>query len=151
MTDAAERELARAELERTVQPSLSPVLDAQEVEDVLDAARVAAVWEAGKAYSYGERVVPASPKGRFYVCVEPGTSGASEPSFPTYDSGQVTDGGVTWEEAGRFSKLYDARKAIYGALVVKRSKANEFTGADEARITANLDEMLRRYRPVGIA
>jgi hypothetical protein len=151
LLDADERSAARREVERLAQTSLEPALDATEVEQALDAARVAQVWEAGKAYSYGDKVVPGSPRGRYYKCVEPGTSGSSEPAFPAYDGGRVSDGSCVWEEAGYFSRLYDVRRGVYEALSVKLSKASEFTGTDESRIVEHLERQRRRYAPVGIA
>lgn len=158
MTDSEERSATRREVERLAQTSLEPSLDASEVEQALDAARVAKVWEAGKAYSYGDKVVPASPRGRYYRCVESGTSGSVEPSFPGYDGGRVTDGGCTWEEAGYLSKLYDVRRAVYEALETKLAKAanenqflNDSRGQASSYLFLNLQRLRDRYRPVGVA
>lgn len=158
MTDAEERALVGREIERVAAPSVEPVLEAQEVEDAIDSARIAGVWEAGKAYGYGDKVVPASHRGRLYECIEPGTSGGTEPTFPLYDSGQVSDGTVTWREAGRFTRLYDARRAVCAVLDAKLAKAandNQFLsdsrGQASSYLFLNLQRLRDRYRPVGVA
>lgn len=48
--------------------------------------------------SVGDTVIPASPNGRIYRCITAGTTGASEPSWPTTDDGQVADGTAVWTE-----------------------------------------------------
>jgi hypothetical protein len=60
-------------------------------------------WQASTAYSAGQYVIPTTFNGagprRLYRCTTAGTSGSSEPSWPTSDGGTVTDGSVTWTEA----------------------------------------------------
>ena len=53
-------------------------------------------WQAGHSYSVGDRVLPASPDGFFYVATTSGTSGGSAPTFPQSDGATIADGGVTW-------------------------------------------------------
>lgn len=61
-------------------------------------------WAASTAYTaikegdrkVGDRVKPTSPNGRWYACTTAGTSGASEPSWPTTIGATVSDGTVTW-------------------------------------------------------
>ncbi len=55
-------------------------------------------WQAGRAYSLGDKVVPASPNGSHYQCATAGTSGAAAPSWPA--SGTVSDGTVVWTRQG---------------------------------------------------
>ncbi len=58
-------------------------------------------WKASIAYSTGAVVVPATNNGHYYRCTAAGTSGASEPTWPTTTGAAVTDGGVTWQENGK--------------------------------------------------
>lgn len=62
-------------------------------------------WQATTAYTYreprdaasGSVVRPTSQNGYHYKCTVAGTSGASEPTWPTTPGGTVVDGTVTWE------------------------------------------------------
>jgi len=55
-----------------------------------------ATWQASTAYSLGAVVRPTTPNGFWYQCETAGTSGSSEPTWPTTDQSTVTDGTVTW-------------------------------------------------------
>jgi hypothetical protein len=55
------------------------------------------LWQASTAYSVGDVVQPTTPNGRRYRCSTPGTSNASEPTFPTVGIGStVVDGTCVW-------------------------------------------------------
>ena len=55
-------------------------------------------WQASTAYAVGDVVVPTSGKenGFRYECTTAGTSGSSEPTWPTSEGATKTDGTVTW-------------------------------------------------------
>jgi hypothetical protein len=54
-------------------------------------------WSAATGYYYGQIVTPlASPNGLLFRVVAAGTSGGSEPTWPTTVGKVVTDGSVTW-------------------------------------------------------
>lgn len=55
-------------------------------------------WEASTAYDLGDIVVPTAgvENGFRYECTVAGTSGASEPVWPTTEGATVVDGGATW-------------------------------------------------------
>lgn len=69
-------------------------------------------WEASTAYAENQSVIGTATDGvqRYYYCSVPGTSGGSEPTWPT--TGSVVDGGVTWVAAGLLTQ-YNAFS--YGA------------------------------------
>jgi type II secretory pathway pseudopilin PulG len=60
------------------------------------------VWEnpPGKYYSVGDYVIPTPSTGirLAYRCIQAGTPGSAEPSWPTGSFQTVTDGTVVWEE-----------------------------------------------------
>lgn len=60
------------------------------------------------AYSLGQLRRPGTSNGYVYQCVAAGTSGASEPTWPTTVGLTVTDGTATWLCAGRGYTMFDA-------------------------------------------
>ncbi|MCC6506817.1 MAG: hypothetical protein IT475_15415, partial [Aquimonas sp.] len=57
-------------------------------------------WEATTAYGVGV-VVPVTRNGHAYAAETAGTSGASQPTWPT-TGGTVTDGSVVWRDLGAY-------------------------------------------------
>jgi len=53
-------------------------------------------WAASTAYNVGDIVQPTVANGYKYKCVAAGTSGVSEPTWPTTLGSQLIDNGVTW-------------------------------------------------------
>ena len=53
-------------------------------------------WAASTAYSLGAKVKPTTANGNVYECTTAGTSGTTEPTWPTVDGATVTDGTVVW-------------------------------------------------------
>lgn len=58
-----------------------------------------AAWSASTAYAIGDVVQPTSANGHYYRCTAAGTSGSTEPTWPTNGS-TVPDGGATWQDVG---------------------------------------------------
>jgi hypothetical protein len=63
------------------------------------------VWAASTEFNAGDIVVPTSAsaaagKDRMFIATTTGTTGGTEPAWPSTDAGTVVDGGVTWLEAG---------------------------------------------------
>lgn len=57
-------------------------------------------WAPNTAYQVGETVTPqgAAGNGHVYRCTVAGTSGTTQPAFPTGDGATVVDNTVTWKE-----------------------------------------------------
>lgn len=55
------------------------------------------------AYAIGDRTFPAVPTGHWYECESAGTTGTTEPVWPT-DGGTVTDGTVVWRDKGQMEE-----------------------------------------------
>lgn len=95
---------ARATLESMVANTTDPVLSTADVDRLMSRARRADVagvapdayvgWKASTVYAQGATVVPDPRNGYFYKVTTAGTSGATQPTWPTGTGGTVTDGGT---------------------------------------------------------
>lgn len=101
---------------------LGPLYGLHEAWSVMSIAEnlslAATSWAALTAKVLGNVVQPTSPNGHTYLCVTAGTTGASQPTFPT-DGSAVIDGTVVWLDQG----LTDAKVYLTGQL------ANTYSGA----------------------
>ena len=71
---------------------------------LLKIAQNHSIWQSNYSYSQGDIVKPTSGSDSFfYVCTIAGTSGSGEPTWPTNDGDNVTDGSVTWVAYAGFS------------------------------------------------
>ena len=53
-------------------------------------------WTASTGYGLNDYVSPSTPNSHSYTCSVAGTSGGTEPTWPTTDELTVVDGGCTW-------------------------------------------------------
>lgn len=74
---------ALTELEELVAADKYPCLSAPALQRLLDAARRYTVWEASTEVEVGDTIVPTVWNGRMYRCIRPGTTGATEPQWPS--------------------------------------------------------------------
>ena len=102
----------------------------------------AGIWTGSTSYATGAYAVPstfssiAGQQGKIFKATTGGTSGGSEPAWPTGEGATVTDNTVTWTEA---STLFQAGTftgaepsgSNYGRVGVAASSAN-FSGATNA-------------------
>ena len=65
-------------------------------DDVLALGRYDQTWASSTAYAIGSRRRPTSLNGYHYRVIVGGTSGASQPTWPTTEGATVADGTVTW-------------------------------------------------------
>lgn len=79
------------------------------------AAATALEWQANHTYALNDQVTPDVPDGTFYVCIQAGTSGGSQPTFPG-PNGQVTDNQVIWAYAGNYLELPVYPPWTFGAV-----------------------------------
>jgi hypothetical protein len=54
------------------------------------------IWTANHFFGDGETIIPTTPNGRFYLALNAGTSGSSQPTWPTTIGGTVVDNNITW-------------------------------------------------------
>jgi hypothetical protein len=160
-----DQDKATQRLESLIDAAVDPVLSSDEVLDLLTDNQVAAVWSASTAFEFGAVVIPTANKrnGRKYRIVELDgdgrTSGATEPNWPTGRDSRVTDGNITWEEAGNEPKsLWNLDKAAYQGWLLKAGKvAPEFDygDADHKMNAGQMHEhclkQAARFKPVEVA
>lgn len=72
-------------------------------------------WSAVTPYLLGARVTAVVPDGLDWYATVPGTSGASQPTWPTSEPWTVVDGTVTWRLATSFRQLI--REGWYTLMV----------------------------------
>ena len=106
-------------------------------------------WEAEKAYTAGDVVVPlASYNGFAYVATNSDTSHTAEPTWPTYVGGTVTE---TGDQAWRCIELYptDVTSPLPNSasvcVTVGNSKGRGFNEAD-VTLSASAQKMTVLYR-----
>lgn len=84
-------------------------------------------WAPATAYGLNDRRAPITRNGHIYLATTAGTSGASEPAWPTTINGTVVDGTVHWTEAGgSWAPTYDLNA---GAAEGWRWKAAKVAGS----------------------
>lgn len=121
------------ELRSLVAADIDPVLSDDEIRILLDNNAIVskyATWAPNKAYSVGQQVVAYPRNGFVYRVTVAGTSGATQPAFPTLLTETVTDGGVTWEIPSSTTPgilvgvetPYNLRKAAAAGWLLKASK-----------------------------
>lgn len=93
-----------------------PVVPQDVYLSILSTTARASIHTVSTAYAYGAKIVPATANGRLYRCVIGGTGGATAPAWPApYQARlgmRLTDGDVTWEDAGpAHDDLYDINAA----------------------------------------
>lgn len=75
-------------------------------------------WQAGHTYALGDSIRPSGAStGLRYVCVDPGVSGGSQPTWPLDRLSRVDDGGVTWEARGFRYQLKGLIRGRFGTAI----------------------------------
>ena len=93
-------------------------------------------WAPATVYALNDRRAPITRNGHIYLATTPGTSGASEPAFPTALNATVTDGSVVWTEAGgSWAPTYDLNAAAAEGWRWKAARvAGDFTFTTDAQV-----------------
>lgn len=122
---------------------------------ILDTVLLARYWETSTAKEVGDVVLPTTATGHRYRCTKSGTTGTTQPSWPTDQASTVTDGTAVWTEDGPdYDNPYDIRAAIHAAWMLKASRASVLYSDDAGerdQVYEHCMKMAKQYAPVGIA
>lgn len=141
MSDAEDKELALEELVRLVRPSSAPTLTSNELEDVLDQNQRARRWSTSLTLAISEVVMPTVRNGHIYRVVQSGTTGSTEPTWPTGEDDTVVDGTATLIEAGvDFANVYNIRGAAEECWALKERRAITFSLAGDTGFTQVVEQ-----------
>lgn len=123
---------ARARLEMMVQYNVAPTLSSAEIDVLMLMARRTDadgyapydIWATSTIYTVYQYRVPVVSNGRIYQVTTAGTSGASEPTWPTTSGATVTDGTVVWTDRGLYlwTPTYDLKAAAAAGWEWKAGK-----------------------------
>jgi hypothetical protein len=128
-----------------VAPTLFPELTTGEGGDLrthLKANALCAVWEAGKKYFIGDRVVPTEDNqtGHKFKCVKVGLSGSEEPTWSP--CGSLSDNEAHWAVDGIAPEfLWSINGAAYDAWMQKAGIAVASIGTTRGANTYNYQDI----------
>lgn len=156
---------ALAQLTRDTAARTPPVLTEEDLQSLLDQARrvdrygylpdTLPGWAASTAYAGAALAVPPVRNGHYYQATGAGTSGATEPAWPTTTGATVLDGTVTWQEVGRayWTATWDLNWATAEGWLLKQGRVSDAynisdTGQSLSRsdLFTHMAAMERRYR-----
>lgn len=137
-----------------------PTLTSEEIARVVDGSVRHTVWATGAAVEVGDKIVPTAFNGRVYEVTTAGTTGATEPGWPSlWSSAWVTvrDNGVTYRDAGvAYRSPYDRTRALRAGWLLKAKKVAHLVdisnGPDRVALSQRMNhfmEIANRYRPMG--
>lgn len=166
---------AQARLERMTASAVDPVLDAPALADLMLIAKrpdrtgndprndvAATAWASATLYAPGDLRRQAAGVERWWICLIAGTTASTAPSWPTLtgyarSDTTVTDGTVTWQDAGsRWAPTWNLNAAagagweMKAALVSGRFNfAADQQRFDRSQVHAMCLEQADRYRRRG--
>lgn len=140
-----------------------PALSTAEIDELVSIAKRAdhdsnapdayTYWRLSTAYAAGAKVVPTTRNGHVYTA-SAGTSGTTEPTWPTASGAAVVNGGVTFTEAGSlyWAPIWDLNYAAAEGWRWKQAKVAhmiEFIGDGhrffQDQLTDHCEKMVAMY------
>lgn len=145
-----------------------PEISTTDIGTVVDQFDRFTPWTATTTYAVGDRIVPTTPNGRIYEARRAGTSGGTEPQWPTSPWLQFTGFGISdgtsdpqllWADMGpAHVERYDVRSAARQCWLIKASRvAGEIDskdGTSDVRLSelhAHCMAMSGTFRPLVVA
>ena len=100
-------------------------------------------WASGTIYPTNTRRLPTVPTGFSYVATTGGTSGSTEPVWPTERLATVVDGTVTWQCRGLVYRLDDMIRARQGTVKAEHDPGDIVFIAQSAALRSLTSSMLQ--------
>lgn len=118
----------------------SPVSDLETTQngDSITVSGMTNVWQVGTTYDTNDTVVPSTPNGFMYKCVQGGTSGGVEPVFGTTVDEDTNDNTVIW-------RCYEnnlSTKRIYRIIASDETAVYLFVAEINTTLTSYVDSLL---------
>lgn len=154
MTTEEYKQAALKTLRQELQPDVPPVVGETELKQLLEEHQVASLWAPGQVFIAGQIVMPNTPNLCRYKCVRTGTSGATEPVWPEWQNGRVTDGTVQWQHDGpAFKNLFDVPSALHAGYKLKMVKAAALFDTDDSmsQVFQQYEALVKRSKPWRVA
>lgn len=166
-TPAEQQAAAIIKVKRNCQIDLEPVVEEQELLDMIGGYVLAEVWVENTAYAVGDVVIPTTRNGHLYICRVAGTSAvllADEPAWPLTESSTVLDGisdpVLLWQEHGADydDEPIDVRGMSYDVWDLKVSRATQLYDTSQSQssfkhsqVYEHCVEQRDRYQPLLVA
>lgn len=100
----------------------------------------ATTWASATAYKVGDLIRPTSGNGFLYTCVTAGTSGGSQPTWPTVVGTTVTDNTAVWMCFGTNVVTFDSADPTWAASTITNARYAVLRKANGG--SASADELL---------
>jgi hypothetical protein len=136
-----------------------PTLDADAITELLAQAKRFNFWTTATGVAVGDVIQPTTANGHRYVCTEAGTTGATEPTWPTSRDGLIGDGTATFQEVGpAFPEQWDLRRAAHLGWLRKAAQiAGDYNFSvdgqsfSRSQAVTHCMEMASRFAPLTVA
>lgn len=152
---------ARTIVKRDAGATAVPTVTDAEVDAILTETAYAVAWSSAQTYEFGQRIMPITRNGRIYQVVKGGTSGTTEPSWPTglLSRVEATGGTAIFEVAAPdVGNVWDLRAATHRVWLLKAAKASELShfaedgqSFDPQQVYDHCVAMAQRWQPFVIA
>ena len=119
-------------------PSPISALETTQNGDSVTVSGMTNVWQAGTSYTTEDTVIPSTPNGFMYKCVQAGTSAGSEPTFGTTVDEDTNDNTVIW-------RCYEDNlsvKRIYRIIASDETAVFLFVAEIATALTSYVDSLL---------
>ena len=101
-------------------------------------------WSQNTPYALSAQIVPIPPNGQTFSCTQAGTSGTTQPTWPTTTGTPVSDNGVVWTANGPANIGYDvdtdndgipdARYMDFGFPLMTDTSGNQFVALGAMKV-----------------
>lgn len=126
-----------------------PQLDTTALQQLIDDHARWELWTASSSYEVGDIIVPTVRNGRLYQVIIAGTSGTTEPLFPTLASNNfyiivdgTSDPQLTWRDIGPANnERYDLRSSARQGWLRKASAVTTMIDSKDGQVDVKMSAL----------